>query len=205
MTLAKTSTSTALAVIPRDKKTAKPSPAKEAAPSSGDSVDIRGTATPPAYKTFDGNAIPADDDGPGAGGGYKPQQDPAEGPGAGGGYDGDEIPSDDDGPGAGGGYEVEQEPAESDGPGAGGGYFTEEGSLFGARSQWNRPLTVFSDAPLMHDIDVSTQYTPHWIQVLPADTFSWTINTGLEPVVDSQGSVVKKDAKQTPKKDEKKA
>lgn len=195
MTLAKTSTSTALAVIPKDKRTAKPASTEAPAKPSADAVDI---------KSFDGDTVPSDDDGPGAGGGYGPKQDPVEGPGAGGGYDGDEIPSDDDGPGAGGGYETEQEPAESDGPGAGGGYFTEEGSF--ALRQWNRPLTVFSDAPLMHDIDVSTQYTPHWAQVLPAETFSWTVSAGLEPlVVDSNGVVMKKEGKANPKKDEKKA
>lgn len=91
--------------------------AKESAPVQGDKVDLK--------KGFDSNAVPADDDGPGAGGGYEPTQDPAEsdGPGAGGGYNSHDIPSDDDGPGAGGGYEPTQDPAESDGPGAGGGYF----------------------------------------------------------------------------------
>lgn len=52
--------------------------------------------------------------GPGAGGGYGPE----DGPGAGGGYD--RKPAGDDGPGAGGGYG--QRSLMDDGPGAGGGY-----------------------------------------------------------------------------------
>lgn len=81
----------------------------------------------------------ADNDGPGAGGGYddsveiNPSDD--DGPGAGGGYDDDSVdsdpqPHDADGPGAGGGYDdsddVKADPGDSDGPGAGGGYDFDE-------------------------------------------------------------------------------
>lgn len=198
MTLAKTSTSTALAIIPKEKKTATAAPSKDAkAPTSKDGVDV---------KSFDGDTIPADDDGPGAGGGYTPKQDPVEGPGAGGGYDPDEIPADDDGPGAGGGYGDEQDPAESDGPGAGGGYFTDQYS-FSVRGHWSQPLVMFGEASYPHDIDVRTEYSPQVPGVTPtllpallsSDTVSFTTNTNL--VVDDKGHVVKKDAK----KDEKKA
>jgi hypothetical protein len=141
-------------------------------------------------KRFDAEAIPADDDGPGAGGGYKPQQDPVEGPGAGGGYDGDEIPADDDGPGAGGGYETEQEPAESDGPGAGGGYLTGSSTALTTISFWNQPLTVFSTGVQDRTPYGTTDYTPHWLQVVPADSLTWSGSTALSPMmVDAEGNV----------------
>jgi hypothetical protein len=149
----------------------------ESAPTSNDSVEIKG---------FDGDAIPADDDGPGAGGGYKPQQDPVEGPGAGGGYDGDEIPADDDGPGAGGGYDgVEQEPAESDGPGAGGGYLTAPSSTYEIAGAWNQPLALFSasTSPEVSVYSSTGDYAPHWVQVLPQAAYSWTDSTGVTPLL----------------------
>ncbi len=168
MQLTNTSTNTALAIIPRDTKAqpnkgpvaAQPQPT-ESAPAKTDSVDIKG---------FQGNEVPADDDGPGAGGGYKPTQEPTEGPGAGGGYDADEIPADDDGPGAGGGYDGDQEPAESDGPGAGGGYITN--SSFGFSHRWSQPLTVFNaGAMTTHD---SFQMTPNWVKLLPLSSVSYS-------------------------------
>lgn len=164
MNLVKTSTSTALAIIPKETKVqpstvaAQPEPT---APVKTDSVDVKG---------FDGAEVPADDDGPGAGGGYKPTQEPTEGPGAGGGYDAHEIPADDDGPGAGGGYDGDQEPAESDGPGAGGGYITNSG--FGLSHRWSQPLAMYSPAALStHD---SFHYTPNWVKQMPTSSVSWS-------------------------------
>ncbi len=58
----------------------------------------------------------AANDGPGAGGGYRPSVTQMDGPGAGGGYRPSQLA---DGPGAGGGYSPNQL---ADGPGAGGGY-----------------------------------------------------------------------------------
>lgn len=172
MTLSKT-TSTALAVIPKDLKASCASATTETAPARSDSAET--PATSPPADSFDPHVIPDDDDGPGAGGGYEPVQDPAEsdGPGAGGGYDSHEIPDDDDGPGAGGGYEPVQDPAESDGPGAGGGYAT-------ISTRWNQPLALFSTSVGPHDIDVKSQYVPPWVQALAVETFSWTTNTAFE-------------------------
>lgn len=75
-------------------------------------------------------ASPADDDGPGAGGGYFDAVDirpTVDGPGAGGGYltatkEKAVAANANDGPGAGGGYDDGD--ADDDGPGAGGGYIT---------------------------------------------------------------------------------
>ena len=163
MTLSKNKTTTALALIPRDKKAKKAAEAEAAkkapAADKSDKVDIKG---------YNGDEVPSDDDGPGAGGGYKPAQDPVEGPGAGGGYDPDEIPADDDG---GDGTEPTQDPAESDGPGAGGGYLTLSSST---ALHWNRPLTVFSSMESLSAFTSTNDFLPHWIQVLPQDSFHWT-------------------------------
>lgn len=198
MTLKTTTTNTtSTALVVRTEKRAdakKPVPAEKPAAPKGDTVEIdRG------YKP---DEIPADDDGPGAGGGYEPEQEPVEGPGAGGGYDQAEIPFDDDGPGAGGGYDyVEQDPAESDGPGAGGGYFTE--SLgFTTRGAWNQPLTVFSASPDGKTYTANT-FAHLWTSGLPEGAYSWTGKAALETLtLDSSGNVqtttVK--AEPTPKK-----
>jgi hypothetical protein len=39
---------------------------------------------------------------------------------------------------------------------------------------WSQPLAVFSvNLAPPHDIDLKSQYTPHWVQALPLETFNW--------------------------------
>ncbi len=135
MTLKPITIFTAPSFLPNDVKSVASEPAAPAQGVPADAVEIRG---------YRGDELLPEDDGPGAGGGYAPDQEPVEGPGAGGGYDGDEIPADDDGPGAGGGYAPDQEPAEADGPGAGGGYLNGSSSFYGYSTGWNQPMAVFA-------------------------------------------------------------
>jgi hypothetical protein len=59
---------------------------------------------------------------------------------------------------------------------------------------WNQPLTVFSATETFEIAAYNgSEYTPHWVQVLPQDTYSWSTsaNAGLAPlVVDAEGKVV---------------